>query len=328
MTVSPSTSLPRRVSVIIPTHNRSQLLREALASIRAIEGPDLVFEILIGNNGTDPQTEEVAAEFGALHFKTEVKGSSASRNLGLTHATGEFLAFIDDDDVWLPESIRPQIALLDARPEIDVVFAMLKQTGPDLKNHAPPMPEKRPGEGDDLLRAMLGGYFPQMGTTVARARTREIDGLFDEVMTYGQDLDWQLRSARRRAAAFVPVVVLLFRGREATDYGKMNFHRVQYDRNNFLRNAISEWRIWRSPGEFLRAYTGSISYFYWHFNYLSELAAKTGDVRLARDSVPAAFYVFPFRALAHLVTRPDFRRALLLMFRSEKDHPKEDHAPD
>ncbi len=315
----PPQSPPRLVSVIVPTRNRSQLLRGALASIRAIEGPDLTFEILVGDNGTDPETESVAKEFGAVYFRTETIGASAARNIGLSRATGEFIAFLDDDDVWLSDNIRPQIALMDENPGVDVVFARLVQTDPDLQDHGPPVPAEHPGEGDDLLRALLSGYFPQLGTTVARAHVREIDGLFDEAMIYGQDLDWQLRSARRRKAAFVPVVVMLFRGRDPSDFGKMNFERVQYDRQNFLRNAIPEWRIWSSPMQFLRAYTASISYFYWHFHYLSSLAVETRNPVLARESVAGAFYVFPLRAMVHVITRSKFRRAFFLMFQPGKN---------
>ncbi len=65
----------RLVSVIIPTNNRPALLREARSSIRALEGPDLVFEILIGDNGNAHDTSVVANEFGARYFKTDKPGA-------------------------------------------------------------------------------------------------------------------------------------------------------------------------------------------------------------------------------------------------------------
>ena len=102
-----------KVSVIVPTCDRPALLRQALASIRALEAPDLTFEILVGDNGSDRETPAVAEEFGAVYLKALTRGPSAARNVGLRAATGHFVAFLDDDDVWLPGNVRPHIAQLD-----------------------------------------------------------------------------------------------------------------------------------------------------------------------------------------------------------------------
>ena len=93
----------RLVSVIIPTNNRPARLRETLKTIHALEGPDLAFEILIGDNGNAPDTpvvakEFVAKEFGARYLKTDKPGAGSARNLGLRAATGEYFAVSDDDD--------------------------------------------------------------------------------------------------------------------------------------------------------------------------------------------------------------------------------------
>ena len=79
---------PHRVSVIIATHNRPEKLRGALASVRALEGPDLSFEILVGDNGATPETAAVVAEFGGLYAKTDVRGCPAARNLAMRRMTG------------------------------------------------------------------------------------------------------------------------------------------------------------------------------------------------------------------------------------------------
>ena len=99
-------SPPRIVSVIIGTRNRPDTLRAALASIRALEGPDLKFQILVGDNGTTPETAGVVADFGGIYDRTEKYGCPAARNLAIRRMTGEFVALLDDDDVWLPDHIR------------------------------------------------------------------------------------------------------------------------------------------------------------------------------------------------------------------------------
>src|SRR5438876_10295673 len=96
---------PVLVSVVVPTRDRPRLLREALASIRAVEGGDLRLEILVADNGTDHETRLVAEEFGARWLRAERPGASATRNVGLREATGEFIAFLDDDDVWLSDHV-------------------------------------------------------------------------------------------------------------------------------------------------------------------------------------------------------------------------------
>src|SRR5689334_24931801 len=114
MTEPAHTGPARRVSVIVPTHNRPAMLRQALASIRAIERPDLALEILVGDNGDAPETAAIAKEFGAIHLKTDRPGAAGARNAAFAAATGEYVAFLDDDDVWLPENIRPHLAQLEA----------------------------------------------------------------------------------------------------------------------------------------------------------------------------------------------------------------------
>lgn len=308
-----------RVSVIVPTYDRPNLLRGALASIRALESEDLSFEILVGDNGSTPETPRVAAEYGAIYTKVQTRGASAARNVGLQAATGEYIAFLDDDDAWLPTNIRPQLALLDAEPDLDGVLGQAYTTDPDLQNPGAPWPEQDPGRGDVLLRAMLSGYFPQLGTLVVRRRVRELIGLFDAALIGGQDLDWQLRIARRRTLGFTPVPVLLFRGRSVGSYDALQYKRLWYDRWIFLRHSLPEWRIWGSPRTFLRAYNGTLHHPYWYFVTVTVSASVEGQRERGLRALKGAFSVFPLRTLAHALTRPDFRKAVLhlaLGFRS------------
>src|SRR5262245_8263189 len=97
----------RRVSVVVPTCNRTASLRKALASIRDVETPDLQLEILVADNGINAETRAVAAEFGAVYLEVETRGPSAARNAAMFAATGDFIAFLDDDDAWLPGHLVP-----------------------------------------------------------------------------------------------------------------------------------------------------------------------------------------------------------------------------
>jgi glycosyltransferase involved in cell wall biosynthesis len=312
---------PRRVSVIVPTRDRPAMLHQALTSIRALEGDDITFEILVGDNGTSSQTALVAAEFGAVYLKVAEAGASASRNAGLKAATGEYLAFLDDDDVWMAGHIRPQLAMLDARPGLEAVIGQVVYVDKDLVPFSgEPFPKQGPEEGEPMLREMLSGWFPQIGTTVARASIREKIGSFDLALLGGQDLDWLLRIARRRTLGFAHTPCILFRGRPPGSYDKLQYRRIAFDRRVFLRHAVREWRIWKSPVAFARAHSRTMNHFYLYFADAAEKRAQRGERGGALRAAWIATSVFPLRALKDLFVGPNpLRRGLLGAFRPSSD---------
>ncbi len=100
-------------SVIIPTYNRADLLRETLDSVLAQSFKD--YEIIVVDDGSTDATEAVVQSYGGrIHFlRQQNRGPGAARNLGLRHATGTYVAFLDSDDLWFPwtlETYRQLIA--------------------------------------------------------------------------------------------------------------------------------------------------------------------------------------------------------------------------
>ena len=302
-------AVQRRVSVIVPTCDRPMLLREALASIRALEGHDLTFEILVCDNGTVPETRAVVKEFSAIYLKASTPGPSAARNVGLRAATGDYIAFLDDDDVWLPGNVRPHIAYLNSYPAFDAVIAQAVYTDPNLIPTGPPWPRDPPRDGDEMLKRMLSGFFPQIATAVARMAVRETIGEFDECLIGGEDLDWLLRLARKHRLGFVATPCILFRGRPAGSYDALQRNRINYDRRVFLRHALPEWRIWTSPLDFSRAYSGTLMHFYQYFVDAAVERAARGERYNSLRAIAIAFGIFPFRAAYHLIAPRPLRKA-------------------
>jgi glycosyltransferase involved in cell wall biosynthesis len=299
------------------------MLRQALASIRALEGPDLSFEILVGDNGSDPETLEIARTFGARHIPVPERGASAARNAGLRAATGEFLAFLDDDDVWLEGHIRPHLAALDARPELEGLISRLIYTDSKLNPMGGAFPIENPGEGERLLRDMMSGYFPQIGTLVARTSVREAIGEFDPILLGGQDLDWMLRIARRRTLGFEETTCILFRGRPPGTYDALQKRRIGFDRKVFLRHALPEWRVWGSPMTFFRAYSTTLRHFYIYFTDAAVDRARDGRRLDALKAIQVAFGILPIRAILDVVRPSQIRTALRAMiFGPEPIQPK------
>jgi len=122
-----------RVSVICIFFNERRFLAEAIESVLGQTYRD--FELILADDGSADESVAIARDY-AQRFPDRVRyvehpghanrGMSATRNLGLASARGEFDAFIDADDVWLPTKLAEQVAILDAHPEAGIVCGMVK----------------------------------------------------------------------------------------------------------------------------------------------------------------------------------------------------------
>ncbi len=110
------------VSVIIPTWNRYPFLMEAIASVQAQTYPHLDL-IVVDDGSTDETVREIPRRFPTVHFIQQPhRGVSAARNLGIRHAMGEYLAFLDSDDLYLPEKLEREVACLSENPAYRVCY--------------------------------------------------------------------------------------------------------------------------------------------------------------------------------------------------------------
>src|SRR5687768_11556765 len=107
-----------RVTVIIPSYNRADLLGDAIASVLAQTYQEI--EVIVADDGSTDHTAEVVARFGArvTHLALPHRGQPAApRNSALAVATGDYIAFLDSDDLYLPHKLALQVPILEANPQ-------------------------------------------------------------------------------------------------------------------------------------------------------------------------------------------------------------------
>lgn len=118
-----------KVSCIIIVYNGEEFLREAIESVLAQNFSD--WELLIVDDGSTDSSLEIAQRFAQsfpdtirslCHADGRNHGMSATRNLGISHARGDYVAFLDADDVWLPNKLTAQVAVLDAQPSVGATY--------------------------------------------------------------------------------------------------------------------------------------------------------------------------------------------------------------
>lgn len=138
----------RLVSIVVPVYNRAGPLREAVAS--ALAQTYRPIEILIVDDGSTDDTPEVAARLAAEHpdarvIRRENGGPGAARETGRQAARGEFLQYLDSDDLFLPRKLELQVAVLEERPHCVAAYGICTETEADGSLRAAPLrPSDRP----------------------------------------------------------------------------------------------------------------------------------------------------------------------------------------
>jgi glycosyltransferase involved in cell wall biosynthesis len=192
----------RRVSVVIPTHNRRALLARTLASVLAQDGVE-VAAVVVDEASTDGTADYLASlgERVAVVRHDEPRGVAAARNAGLERVEEEWVAFVDDDDVWAPSKLAAQLDVLAAQPDAEWSCAGAVVVDSDLKivglEAVPPT--------ESLVERLLAyNAIPGGGSgVVARTAVLRDLGGFDPELRVVADWDLWIRLALRSPPALV-----------------------------------------------------------------------------------------------------------------------------
>jgi glycosyltransferase involved in cell wall biosynthesis len=189
-------TVPPQFSVVVPTYGRPAFLAEALGSVLAQTFAD--FECIVVDDASPEPPELPGDPRVRLVRREENGGPPAARNTGIRAATGHYVAFLDDDDVWLPGRLA---AAAEAHLRAPVAICWQSTLGDDR----PPTGRVLEGDVSDIV---LDGMIPHLGTTSIE---RSIVPFFDERYDSSEDVEWWLRVAQQHRVATAPVVGLAYR---------------------------------------------------------------------------------------------------------------------
>lgn len=199
-----------KVSVVIPAYNAMLYLPETLESVRRQTFTDL--EVLIIDDGSSDHIVQWFSQVTDPRVKLisqENQGVSAARNTGIAHAQGEYVAFLDADDLWEPTKLEKQVLCLEDKPAVGLVYtwAVLvdeqgNPTGRVIASHV---------EGD-VWKQMLEDDMIRNGSSVmVRRCCFETVGIFDQSLAFAEDRDLWIRIASRYPFAVVKEPLLRYR---------------------------------------------------------------------------------------------------------------------
>lgn len=178
------TSLPS-VSAIVPLFNGERTIGDALSSIFQQDYPEL--EVIVIDDGSTDASAAIVREFPSVHLiQQENAGVAAARNRGIAAARGDLLAFLDQDDRWLPGKLRRQVEHLVANPALDYVLAYQRLV-------LDPLAALPSWFVPSLVERDHPGVFP--GTLVARRCAFDIVGPYDPATPPAESADWFARAS-------------------------------------------------------------------------------------------------------------------------------------
>ena len=219
------------VSVVIPLFNSGAFVVEALQSVEAQTGVDM--EVIVVDDGSEDRGPALVSDYDPrimlLHQANQ--GPGAARNTGIERSTGEYLAFLDADDVWVDGKLEAQLAVFYERPEVDFVFGKARQ-----------FYEKDAGAGTpsrfQYSHEVLTAHLP---SALLAKRTSFIDvGMFPPGRI-GTELDWYLR-AREAGKVVVDLDEVVYRRRIHDRNTGIVYRSDEHDKLAILRAALQRRR--------------------------------------------------------------------------------------
>ena len=275
------------ISVIIPTYNRAHFLREAIDSVLTQTYKNL--ELIVVDDGSTDNTSEIIRKFTDKRIDYICEGhggTSAARNRGIRKANGSYIAFLDSDDIWLPEKIEKQLKIFqESKLNPGVVYTGIQY----IDSHGNKKKQKKlSNHRGKILKQLLRKNIAGIGSTIlVKRECFEKCGLFDESLPSRVDLDILIRICQHFTADFVPEILCLTRIHDeritADITGKIKSREILFEK---IYPYLKRYRILLAK------------YLY----ETGKLYLKIGNTKKAKEYIVRSLKVFPlWRSVLALV---------------------------
>lgn len=228
------------VSVIVPTYNRWPMVAEAVES--ALEQSYRNFELIVVDDGSEDETAPNLQKYGSRIrlLRQARRGVAAARNFGVRSSSGEYLAFLDSDDLWRPEKLKAQVSFMAANPELEI--CQTEEIWIRRGVRVNPKRRHRKPSGD-IFRPSLDLCLVSPSAVMIKRALFERVGGFDEAFPVCEDYDLWLRVAVDTPVPLMPLPLVIKRGGHAdqlshSTWGLDRFRILALQK--LLRSAIDE----------------------------------------------------------------------------------------
>ena len=204
-----------KVSIIIPTYKRTHFLKEALKNVHKQTFKD--FEVIVVDDGTPgDENEKICLQYSDVVYKKiyNTGGPMRPRNIGMKLAKGEYIAFLDDDDLWIPDKLQRQVDILDNEKDFGLVHGCcmtIDKDGNELETIIGSLDNNMRKHGY-VFDDMVGNFTLMMPTVFFRKELLDIIGGFNESMhPAGEDTEFFCRLAFHTKFYFLKEPVAIYR---------------------------------------------------------------------------------------------------------------------
>ncbi|BAZ10229.1 putative glycosyl transferase [Calothrix sp. NIES-4071] len=292
-----------KVSVIIPAYNAMRYLPQTLDSVLQQTFTD--FEVVIVNDGSSDNIAEWAPQLkdSRVRLITQAnQGVSAARNKGIANSTGEYIAFLDADDLWAPEYLEKQFNYLDKHPHVGVVYTWTKL----IDEFGKPINRIFASHAEGMIwKKLLNDDVISTGSS-AMVRRLCIDdiGGFDTQLAHAEDLDFWLRIAKKYEFAVIKEPLSSYRQHPGS---------VTKNRDKMMRGlqTVYEKAFATAPLDMLylrnQAYANLFIGFAW-------LAIDDGNILIASKYRNQAFLQYPFVCFREIYLRLNLAIFMMRLF--------------
>lgn len=298
----------KAVSIIIPVKNCQQYIQEAINSI--LNQNYLNIEIIVIDDGSEDydyfKLEKIDPRIKV--YQLSGMGVSYARNYGMSLAKGEYIAFLDADDVWFPGKLNAQIRYFEKHPKVGCVFGGFKKWSPnddggyplaeDLMEDCTSVEECETERSGWIYTRLLTGLLVGMNTAVIQRKVFERLGGFDESMRIGEDYLFWLKVSRSYEMHALNAKVALYRIHGSSAMNRLDLVNHQA---RLLNIAVARWGLHNpdggelSPEEFKHRLAEShFTHAYNHFWHGSTIIARRSFYQAMRGGM------LPLRSAVYL----------------------------